>query len=130
VLEHLPPGILAEILRECARICHDKSVMSHVVDYTDHYAHSDASINIYNFMRFSDETWSAYNPALHYQNRLRHFEYGQYFEEAGFAPLSVIALEPDDAVELLAAVPLSERFRRMTQAQLLPKTGHWVLARR
>ena len=130
VLEHIPVGVLAEILRECNRVCHHRSVMSHVIDYTDHYAHSDASINIHNFLRFSEAAWGHYNPAIHYQNRLRHFEYGQLFAKAGLMMLAETALEPDNAADLLASVPLSERFQRMTSDQLLPRTGHWVLARR
>jgi len=130
VLEHVPVDVLAEILRECHRICNDRSVMSHVIDYTDHYAHSDASINIYNFLRFSEADWARYNPAIHYQNRLRHFEYGQLFANARFVALAETALQPDDGAELVASVAVSERFREMTPEQLLPRTGHWVLARR
>lgn len=130
VLEHIPAVTLAEILRECRRLCSDRSVVSHVVDYTDHYAHSDTSINIYNFMRFSEADWTRYNPAIHYQNRLRHCEYAELFKNAGFVPLAETAVQPDDGADLIAAVPLSERFRERTQDQLLPRTGHWVLARR
>jgi hypothetical protein len=130
VLEHIPAGVLAEILEECHRICSDRGIMSHVIDYTDHYAHSDPSISIYNFLKFSDSEWAKYNPAIHYQNRLRHFEYGQLFAASGFVTLAETSLQPDDAADLVARVPLSGRFREMSLEQLVPRTGHWVLARR
>ena len=130
VLEHVPAGVIAEIMRECNRLCHAGSVMSHVIDYTDHYAHSDGSINIYNFMRFSETEWARYNPPIHYQNRLRHFEYGRMFEAAGFVAVAETSLQRDDASSLLSGVPLAAPFRTLSEEQLLPATGHWVLRRR
>lgn len=128
VLEHVPAEALADILRECYRLASPGAVMSHVVDYTDHYAHSDPGIGIFNFLRFSDREWSRYNPGIHYQNRLRHFEYGALFEASGFAPLAETVLREEPGA--LEGLPLSERFRNMTPDQLLPRTGHWVLRRR
>lgn len=129
VLEHVPPPALEQIMRECHRICHERSVLSHVVDYTDHYAHTDPSIGEFNFLRFTDREWSRFSPALHYQNRLRHFEYAEIFRRAGFRVIreetNVAGSGPAD----LAAVPLAGRFQSMTPVQILPRTGHWVLAR-
>lgn len=127
VLEHIPVAPLQDILRECHRICSRRGVMSHVIDYTDHYAHSDASINIYNFLRFSDEEWKRFNPDIHYQNRLRHFEYGDLFRKAGFVPVAEKAIQSENSEQLLAEILLWDRFRAMTVEQLLPRTGHWVL---
>ena len=129
VLEHVPPAALHEIMRECHRISRPGAISSHVVDYSDHYAHSDRAITPYNFLRFADRDWSRYNPALHYQNRLRHFEYGEIFEQNGFAIVSETATEPKHAGQLLAHVPLSDRFRGMPPGRLTPTTGHWVLRR-
>lgn len=128
VLEHVPPDALRAILAECRRIAKPGAVISHVIDYTDHYAHSDGGISIYNFLRFSDREWDRFNPGIHFQNRLRHFEYGKLFTGAGFEPRSVWAATSGNACGLLERVPLADRFRGMTPAQLLPRTGHWVLA--
>jgi hypothetical protein len=127
VLEHVPVGALTEIFREAHRICHTKSVNSHVVDYTDHYAHSDATIGIYNFLRFTDDEWQRFNPAIHYQNRLRHADYGELFRAQGFCVRFEKAIAPDDSESLLSGVPLAGRFRDMPPTALLPRTGHWVL---
>jgi len=129
VLEHVPVDALRDILRECHRICHPESVSSHVIDYTDHYAHSDASISMYNFLRFTDDEWQRFNPDIHYQNRLRHVDYGQLFRSEGFRVRDEKAVTPDGSEAQLSAVPLAGRFRDMPAAVLLPRTGHWVLGR-
>ena len=129
VLEHVPPDALRGILQECHRICRDGAVMSHVIDYTDHYAHSDAAITAYNFLRFSDPAWKRYNPAIHYQNRLRHHQYGELFRAAGFAVLAERAQQPENGETQLAVVPLAPAFQHLTTDQLLPGTGHWILVK-
>lgn len=127
VLEHVPVDALHEILRECHRICSARAVISHVIDYSDHYAHSDPAITFYNFLRFSDREWRRFNPRLHYQNRLRHFEYGELFERHGFVIAEQRAASTTQAHTLLERVPLSERFRGIDPARLAPTTGYWVL---
>ncbi len=127
VLEHVPLESLRDILRESRRICHERSVNSHVIDYSDHYAHSDASINLYNFLRFSDREWERFNPDIHYQNRLRHSDYRDLFRTSGFRTIDEKAILSENSLNLLAEVPLAERFRAMSPEQLMPRTGHWVL---
>jgi hypothetical protein len=130
VLEHVPPGALREILRECHRIASADAVMSHVIDYTDHYAHADASIGEYNFLRFTDAEWARFNPGIHYQNRLRHHEYGEIFREAGFVPLAEHTIAAAGSGDPLRGIAVAGRFRGMPREQLTVRTGHWVLARR
>ena len=130
VLEHIPLPSLEAILRDCHRAASPGSISSHVIDYTDHYAHSDAAIGEHNFLRFTDDEWRRYNPDLHYQNRLRHFEYGRLVESAGFTVLAEDAIASADAAQGLDTVPRVGRFSMMTTAQLTPRTGHWVLGRR
>lgn len=127
VLEHVPRAALAEIMRESRRVCHARSIVSHVVDYSDHFAHADPQITLYNFLRFPDGEWQRYNPDIHYQNRMRHFEYGELFREAGFDASVAELLQPDDWRRLLDGVPLADRFRGMAPEQLAPRAAHWVL---
>ena len=130
VLEHVPAAALEAILRETARLCRPHAISSHVVDYSDHYAHSDPAITIYNFLRFSEEEWQPYNPDLHSQNRLRHHEYGELFGRTGFDLVDVHTVAPPDADTLLTTLPLHERFQRMPAASVGVRTGHWVLKKR
>ena len=128
VLEHVPLEALSAILLECKRLTHAGSVLSHVVDYTDHYAHTDPTITRYNFLRYSDAEWTRYNPGIHFQNRLRHAEYGRLFQRAGFRTLSVRATADPAAATALGSVPLAAQFQSVPPDELLPQTGHWVLA--
>ena len=126
-LEHVPLPDLRAILRETQRLCHDRSVVSHVVDYSDHFAHGDDQINVYNFLRFGSEQWERFNTSFHHQNRLRHRDYRPIFEEAGFAVIEEHAEHDVDAREQLASVPLAEDFRHYRTEEILPRVGRFVL---
>ena len=97
VLEHIPPDQIARIMKECHRLLPSGAVMSHVVDYSDHFAHSDPMITPYNFLSMDDKTWRRFNPGIHFQSRLRHSDYAKLFETAGFRVLSARCEQPNDA---------------------------------
>jgi len=126
-LEHVPPTDLRAILRETRRLCHNGSVVSHVVDYSDHFAHGDDQINVYNFLRFRSDQWQRFNSSFHHQNRLRHRDYRPVFEEAGFEVVEELAEHDPDAREQLASVPLAEDFRHYRTEEILPRVGRFVL---
>src|SRR4029078_511022 len=56
--EHIYPEILIPILKDFKRVVKKDGVMSHFIDMSDHFAHFDKSINIYNFLRFTDAQWN------------------------------------------------------------------------
>ena len=84
-LEHIPEESIMAILSELRRTLKDSGVILAKIDYSDHYAHTDSSISLLNFLRFDNETWRKYNHSCHYQNRLRHFDFVRLFAAAGFA---------------------------------------------
>ena len=129
VLEHIPADMIAPILDECHRLLPPGAIMSHVIDYSDHYAHSDAKITPYNFLAFEQRDWQRFNPGIHYQNRMRHTDYGALFEAAGFRVLSNAHSQPENAAEVLARVKLSHDFVERRREELAPLVGHWVLER-
>jgi SAM-dependent methyltransferase len=131
VLSFVQPNLLREILRECNRILRPGGVMSVLIDYRDNYHYFDKSISVYNFLKYSDETWERrYNSAVFYQNRLRHCDYRHLFSEEG---LEVVRDEPgydgtiEAARERLANLRLSERFRGYDPDDLAPVRGVFVL---
>jgi hypothetical protein len=126
-LEHIPPPDLRAILRETRRLCHPRSVVSHIIDYSDHFAHGDRQISVYNFLRFRPQEWARFNSAFHFQNRLRHRDFRPLFEEAGFEVADEYAEHDADAAEQLASVPLAEDFRRYRTEEILPRVGRFVL---
>ena len=129
VLEHIPPAQILRLLRECYRLLPTDAIMSHVIDYSDHFAHSDPAITPYNYLSFDEARWQRYNPDIHYQNRLRHSDYRPLFEEAGFKVVSDYNSQPDNAIELLARVKLSPKFAERSVTELTPLVGHYVVQR-
>jgi hypothetical protein len=83
-LEHIPETEISKILIELGRVIKMGGLVSAVIDYSDHYAHTDRSISQLNFLRYSDQQWSSFNHKCHYQNRLRHGRYIDLFNEHGF----------------------------------------------
>ena len=118
-LEHVPQDDVVRILAECRRILADDGVMSFQIDYQDHFAYFDARISVYNFLRYSERGWTRYNPALHYQNRLRHSDYLRIISATGF---EVVEEHRTDATEadraLLGTLPVDRRFRHYGQDDL------------
>lgn len=83
-LEHIPPYSIKCIFVEIHRILKSEGFISVIVDYSDHYSHTDTTISPLNFLHFSDEEWQKYNHNCHFQNRMRHYDYITLFGECGF----------------------------------------------
>ena len=80
--EHLSPGILKDILSEFKRVINKRSgIMSHSIDLSDHFAHSDKSISDYNFLQFSDKQWKWIDNKIQPLNRLRFDDYLQLYQQ-------------------------------------------------
>ena len=83
-LEHIPKFDIILIFSELYKKLKDEGIVSLIIDYSDHYAHSDNNISLLNFLKFSNRQWRRYNHNIHFQNRLRHYEYIDIFEKIGF----------------------------------------------
>lgn len=81
--EHIPADVLRGIVVEFTRVLNDTGVMSHHIDMSDHWAHADSSIDVYNFLRYGDRAWSLINNSLGYQNRLRFVDYKRLYDSVG-----------------------------------------------
>ena len=130
-LEHVPQDDVVRILAECRRILADDGVMSFRIDYQDHFAYFDRRISVYNFLRYSERAWTWYNPALHYQNRLRHSDYLRTIDATGFEVLEehrTDATEADRA--LLRTLPVDRRFRHYAPPDLGVRDALLVLRKR
>lgn len=129
VFEHIPPNVLADILREGNRIIKNNGLFVHRIDYSDHFSHSDKSISAINFLQYSDNEWAKYAGNRYmYMNRLRHDDFLALFERFG---QQIVAVEPninEHAEEILKAKALSlnDRFKSKTQ-EVLAITGSWIL---
>lgn len=73
--EHIAPPVLEDILQKLTGLCKEGGVMSHAIDMSDHFAHFDKSISVYNFLKFSDAQWKWIDNKIQPQNRLRIYDY-------------------------------------------------------
>ncbi len=119
-LEHIPAQSLREIHAECARL--KPKLVSHIIDYHDHYASFDKSISRGNFYRYDERAWRFWNPSMHYQNRLRHSDQLALLAEAGFSPLIDRRL-----TESLDLKGINEDFRRYSAEDLVTMNSFLLL---
>lgn len=129
--EHIRGEDILPILQESKRLLAPGGVLCLHIDHQDHYAFTDPSITPFNFLRYSDRTWSLVNPPLHHQNRLRHKDFMLLYEAAGFDLLheETTGPRPED-IEAIRALPLDKRFRGLDPSELAVRTSTVVLARR
>lgn len=82
VLEHIPKEIIQKIFTEGNKIIKPDGLFIHEIDYSDHFAHSDNSISLINFLKYSDFTWNLFAGNKYmYMNRLRHDDFVDLYGE-------------------------------------------------
>ena len=131
VLPFIPVAVVRDIIGECLRILRPGGCISLLMDYRDNFSYFDTSLSVYNFLRYSEQTWNRrYNPSLSYQNRLRHGDYRRLLDDAGF---EIVTDEPgydgpiERAREILRTIPLAEQFRDYDRDDLAAVRGVFVL---
>ena len=132
VLEHIPPGVLREIIREGNRIVADDGLFVHRIDYSDHFSHSDDSISAINFLQFSDSEWDRYAGNRYmYMNRLRHDDFSAIFESAGQRILAKKPTVDERSLELLnsGAFNLNEHFKGKSE-DVLSIIDSWIVSQK
>ncbi len=125
VFEHVPADVCDAIIAEFRRVIHKDGLMSHTVDYSDHYAHADSNITSYNYLQFDERRWKMFNPGIHFQNRLRTKDYSRKFDANGF---QIVEMDewvgsPND----LNKVAVHKLFNNYDRESLLTLGCHFVL---
>lgn len=81
--EHIYPNLLLPILKELKRVAKkEQSLQSHAIDMSDHFAHLDTKISIYNFLQFTNSQWAWIDNDIQPQSRLRYSDYLKLFDQA------------------------------------------------
>jgi hypothetical protein len=131
-LEHIPRDVIVAILSEGDRLLREDGLFIHLIDYSDHFSHSDSAISPINFLQYSQPQWARYaNNRYMYMNRLRHDEMVEIF---GAARRRIILNEP--AVdELLLQTLRAGGFKldadfAAKDPHTLATTGAWIVAGR
>jgi len=83
-LEHFTISDLNEYLIDLKSVLKTNGLVSSVIDYSDHYSHTDKNITSLNFLRYSNKEWNKYNNSYLFQNRLRHQDYIEKFNINGY----------------------------------------------
>ncbi len=124
VFEHIYPDVLQEILKEFKRVLKKDGIMSHFIDMSDHFAHLDESITIYNFLQFSESAWSRIDNSVQPQNRWRLSDYEQLYRKLN---LEIVAKDyREGEPEALAKTKLHPDFKERDSAQLSISHAHLV----
>ncbi len=114
--EHIPKNILIPILKEFQRIIKVNGVQSHFIDMSDHFAHFDHSINIYNFLRYSSKKWDWIDNRIQPQNRMRLKDYHKIYQDLNL-PITDESFREGD-IQLLSTVPIHDEFKNYTKEEL------------
>lgn len=122
-LEHIPKESIASIFLELYRTLKDDGIVSAAIDYSDHYAHTDSTISVLNYLRFGESTWKKYNHNCHYQNRLRHYDYVEIFNKCGFIVMEeeLIYSENNIPTEITEAFEGEDEKWKATSAHIILK---------
>ena len=79
--EHIYPYVLEGILEKLKLLCKKGGVMNHAIDLSDHLAHIDGTITLYNFLKFSDSAWKWIDNSVQPMNRMRIYEYRDLYKK-------------------------------------------------
>jgi len=114
--EHISETELKEILGEFNKLLKKGGIMSHFIDMTDHFAHFDKSISIYNFLRFSPSKWRMIDNSIQPQNRLRVTDFENIYKELG-VDYKIVEIREGN-VDELSQIPLHKTFSNYTKDNL------------
>jgi predicted SAM-dependent methyltransferase len=122
-LEHIPEESILSIFLELYRILKDDGIVSAKIDYSDHYAHTDKTISLLNYLKFDQNGWKKHNHNCHFQNRLRHYDYVKIFKKCGFAVIEedLVFLESQIPTEIIQAFKNNDETWKATSAHIVLK---------
>jgi len=114
--EHIYPNILKDILLEFKRLVKLNGLMSHFIDMSDHFAHFDQRISIYNFLQFTESEWKWIDNSIQPQNRMRFHQYQEMYTQLNI-PFDTLIVEKGD-IDNLSDIQLKIPFSSFTQKEL------------
>jgi hypothetical protein len=114
--EHIPEEILRGILVEFSRVQKPGGMMNHFIDMSDHFAHFDHSITIYNFLKYSRKKWRIVDNNIQPQNRLRLRDYLDMYHDLGIPASELIPRK--GSTEELGRVKVHSEFSAYSPEEL------------
>ena len=126
VLEHIDAAALQDFAHDSLRLLKPGGLAIHSIDYSDHFARGDASIDRFNFLQFDDDAWQPHNSRMHFVNRLRPIDYRRIFARAGWR--LVDETRNDGAMTRTRRERLNPRFAAYGEDDLLALNGRMIFA--
>ncbi len=123
-LEHIPYKDIERIFGECNRILKPGGLISATVDYSDHFAHSDPNISVFNYIKYSDLEWEKYNSSIHFQNRLKRSDYIKLLTNSGFEIVNLFSIVSKE--NELKDIKLDKKFAKYPLEELLVTHDHFL----
>lgn len=121
--EHVYPEILKKILMEFSRITKKRNgVNSHFIDMSDHFAHFDKSITIYNFLQFSESKWKWIDNSIQPLNRLRFPDYINLYKGLNL-PISYFENRPG-SLEEVNSIEIDSLFKKYSPIEIAISHPH------
>jgi hypothetical protein len=119
-LEHIPPEGITAIMGEAGRILSTNGVAVHFVDPSDHFAQTDDSISLINFLRYSPQEWHEIaGNDFAYCNRLRGSQLTQLLSHSSFRiERQESIVDSRSLAEIKAGFPLHSSYREMEAEDL------------
>jgi len=100
-------------------------IMSHFIDMSDHFAHFDSTITIYNFLRFTQFQWKMIDNSIQPQNRLRISDYMNLFNGLNLK-YKIEGKRVGDPVQL-QRIKLNSKFANYPIQSILVSHCHFVV---
>lgn len=122
--EHVHEPVLKRILKKFSELIKPMGTMSHFIDLSDHFAHFDSSINIYNFLHYSKAQWKRIDNDIQPQNRLRFVDYKNMYAELGI-PITKEETRAGDAIAL-SEINLHSEYDSYSKEELMVSHGYIV----
>jgi hypothetical protein len=123
--EHIYPNILKPIIKDFIRVLNkENGIMSHFIDMSDHFAHFDKTITIYNFLQFSDSRWAWIDNSIQPQNRLRYQDYLTMYQELSL-PVTEFSFREGNLQEL-ETVKLDKKYSSFKAEELAISHCHLI----
>jgi hypothetical protein len=122
-LEHIPEESILPIFLRLYKTLKDNGIVSAKIDYSDHYAHTDKTISLLNYLKFDQNGWRKYNHNCHFQNRLRHYDYVKIFKRCGFVVIEedLVFSESEIPTEIIQAFKDKDETWKATSAHIVLK---------
>ena len=124
--EHIYEPILEGILKEFKRVLKTGGLMSHFIDMSDHFAHADHSITIYNYLKYTEQQWKRIDNDVQPQNRMRICQYRDLYKK-----LSINIIEENlrpGNIEEVKSTKLSQPFNQFKIEDVAVSHGYIVSA--